>query len=124
MYLMLIHLLCRFMRRGTLLQQYAQVLAIILRLRQICVHQGLLNKAALAAAAAIGKTYSIIFPVSKFYTSEWVQTCISTGAQLIKLRQKYLRHAPDLVKCVQLSTIPIKIHPSLVSLDTLPYIFS
>lgn len=44
----------RYYREGQLLERYGEVLAIILRLRQICCHPGLLSKAAKAAAEALG----------------------------------------------------------------------
>lgn len=42
----LIHFLFRYIREGTLLHNYAHILAILLRLRQLCCHPFLVKIAA------------------------------------------------------------------------------
>jgi len=45
---------CRYFRQGTLLHHYGEVLAIMMRLRQMCCHPFLVAKAADKIAETIG----------------------------------------------------------------------
>ena len=57
---------CRYVKQGTVLTNYADVLAILVRLRQLCCHPGLLG----SYAGAGENNMATVVLSFKFWTSQ------------------------------------------------------